>query len=195
MFFEKLKKYKVLLASGSKRRHELLKGLEINFEIISQNIDETYPKDLKKQEITNYLVKKKSSYLKKSLKKNELLITADTIVWFNNFPLEKPKDREEAFKMIQSLSNNSHEVISSVCISTNKTQKIINESTKVYFNKLSDDDILYYSSKSDVLDRAGSYGIQDYIGHLGISKIKGSYNNVLGFPTSLFCKTITQMKL
>ena len=145
MFFEKLKKYKVLLASGSKRRHELLKGLEINFEIVSQNIDETYPKDLKKQEITNYLVKKKSSYLKKSLKKNELLITADTIVWFNNFPLEKPKDRKEAFKMIQSLSNNSHEVISSVCISTNKTQKIINESTKVNFNKLSDDDILYYT--------------------------------------------------
>jgi len=93
------------------------------------------------------------------------------------------------------LRNNSHEVISSVCISTNKIQKIISETTKVYFNELSDDDITFYTSNYDVLDRAGSYGIQDYIGHLGVSKIEGCYNNVLGFPTSLFCKTINKMKL
>tara|TARA_B100000795_G_scaffold223665_1_gene178918 strand:+ start:532 stop:1119 length:588 start_codon:yes stop_codon:yes gene_type:complete len=195
MFFKKLEKYNVLLASGSKRRHELLNGLNVNFKLISQEIDESYPKELIKHEITDYLAIKKSDHLKKFLKKNELLITADTIVWFNSYPLEKPKNKNEAIKMIKLLRNNSHEVISSVCISTNKIQKIISETTKVYFNELSDDDITYYTSNYDVLDRAGSYGIQDYIGHLGVSKIEGCYNNVLGFPTSLFCKTINKMKL
>ena len=195
MFFKKLEKYNVLLASGSKRRHELLNGLNIDFKLISQEIDESYPKELIKHEITDYLAIKKSDHLKKFLKKNELLITADTIVWFNSYPLEKPKNKNEAIKMIKLLRNNSHEVISSVCISTNKIQKIISETTKVYFNELSDDDITYYTSNYDVLDRAGSYGIQDYIGHLGVSKIEGCYNNVLGFPTSLFCKTINKMKL
>jgi septum formation protein len=195
MFFKKLEKYNVLLASGSKRRHELLNGLNIDFKLISQEIDESYPKELMKHEITDYLAIKKSDHLKKFLKQNELLITADTIVWFNSCPLEKPKNKNEAIKMIKLLRNNSHEVISSVCISTNKIQKIISETTKVYFNELSDDDITYYTSNYDVLDRAGSYGIQDYIGHLGVSKIEGCYNNVLGFPTSLFCKTINKMKL
>jgi septum formation protein len=195
MFFKKLEKYEVLLASESKRRHELLNGLKVNFKYISQKANESYPEKLTKHEITDYLAKKKSSDLKKNLKKNELLITADTIVWFNNSPLEKPKNRNEAIKMIKYLSNNSHQVISSVCISTNKIQKIINESTKVYFDELSDNDIKYYASNYDVLDRAGSYGIQDYIGYLGISRIEGCYNNVLGFPTSLFCKTINKMKL
>ena len=195
MFFKKLEKYKVLLASRSKRRHELLNGLKVKFEFIAQEVDESYPEKLKKHEITDYLEKKKSIQLKKLLKKNELLITADTIVWFNNSALGKPKNRNEAVNMIKYLSNNSHEVISSVCISTNKTQTIINESTKVYFEKLSDNDTTYYASNYDVLDRAGSYGIQDYIGYLGISRIDGCYNNVLGFPTSLFCKTINKMKL
>jgi len=195
MFFKKLENYKVLLASGSKRRHELLNGLKVKFELISQEVDESYPEKLKKHEITDYLAKKKSIQLKKLLKKNELLITADTIVWFNNSALGKPKNRNEAVNMVKYLSDNFHEVISSVCISTNKTQTIIHESTKVYFEKLSDNDITYYASNYDVLDRAGSYGIQDYIGYLGISRIEGCYNNVLGFPTSLFCKTINKMKL
>lgn len=195
MFFKKLEKYKVLLASGSKRRHELLNGLKVKFEFIAQEVDESYPEKLNKHEITDYLAKKKSIQLKKLLKKNELLITADTIVWFNDSALGKPKNRNEAVNMIKYLNNNFHEVISSVCISTNKTQTIINESTKVYFEKLSNNDIAYYATNYDVLDRAGSYGIQDYIGYLGISRIEGCYNNVLGFPTSLFCKTINKMKL
>ena len=195
MFFKKLEKYKVLLASGSKRRHELLNGLKVKFEFIAQEVDESYPEKLNKHEITDYLAKKKSIQLKKLLKKNELLITADTIVWFNDSALGKPKNRNEAVNMIRYLSDNFHEVISSVCISTNKTQTIINESTKVYFEKLSNNDITYYATNYDVLDRAGSYGIQDYIGYLGISRIEGCYNNVLGFPTSLFCKTINKMKL
>ena len=195
MFFEKLKNYNVLLASGSKRRHELLNQLGVEFKIINQEIEESFSNELKCSEITDYLAKKKSSLLIKSLKKNDLLITSDTIVWHKNRALGKPKNRDEAFEMIKSLENSSHEVITSICISTIKSQVIVNEKTIVYFDNIDKNDLLYYTKKSDVLDRAGSYGIQDYIGHIGIKKIEGSYNNVLGFPTNLFVNTINSMIL
>ena len=195
MFFEKLKNYNVLLASSSKRRHELLNRLGIKFKIISQDIDESFSNELKSSAITDYLAKKKSSFLVKNLKKNDLLITSDTIVWHKNIALGKPKNRKEAFKMIKSLENTSHEVITSICISTVSFQVIVNEKTLVYFDSIDKNDLLYYTKTSDVLDRAGSYGIQDYIGHVGITKIEGSYNNVLGFPTNLFVKTIKSMNL
>mgnify|MGYP001177723064 FL=1 len=195
MFFEKLKNYNVLLASSSKRRHELLNKLGIEFKIVNQNIDESFSNELKSSNITDYLAKKKSSLLVKNLKKNDLLITSDTIVWHKNSALGKPKDRHEAFEMIKSLENSSHEVITSICISTNKIQVIVNEKTIVHFDIIDENDLLYYTKKSDVLDRAGSYGIQDYIGHIGIKKIEGSYSNVLGFPTNLFVKTIKSMNL
>ena len=195
MFFEKLKNYNVLLASGSKRRHELLNQLGVEFKIVNQEIEESFSNELKCSEITDYLAKKKSSLLIKSLKKNDLLITSDTIVWHKNRALGKPKNRDEAFEMIKSLENSSHEVITSICISTIKSQVIVNEKTLVFFDKIDKNDILYYTKTSDVLDRAGSYGIQDYIGHIGIKKIKGSYSNVLGFPTNLFVNTINSMNL
>ena len=195
MFFEKLKNYNVLLASGSKRRHELLNQLGVEFKIVNQEIEESFSHELKYSEITDYLAKKKSSLLIKSLKKNDLLITSDTIVWHKNRALGKPKNRDEAFEMIKSLENSSHEVITSICISTIKSQVIVNEKTLVFFDKIDKNDLLYYTKTSDVLDRAGSYGIQDYIGHIGIKKIKGSYSNVLGFPTNLFVNTINSMNL
>ena len=195
MFFEKLKNYNVLLASGSKRRHELLNQLGVEFKIVNQEIEESFSNELKCSEITDYLAKKKSSLLIKSLKKNDLLITSDTIVWHKNRALGKPKNRDEAFEMIKSLENSSHEVITSICISTIKSQVIVNEKTLVFFDKIDKNDLLYYTKTSDVLDRAGSYGIQDYIGHIGIKKIKGSYSNVLGFPTNLFVNTINSMNL
>ena len=195
MFFEKLKNYNVLLASSSKRRHELLNQLGVEFKIINQEIEESFSNELKCSEITDYLAKKKSSLLIKSLKKNDLLITSDTIVWHKNRALGKPKNRDEAFEMIKSLENSSHEVITSICISTIKSQVIVNEKTLVFFDKIDKNDLLYYTKTSDVLDRAGSYGIQDYIGHIGIKKIKGSYSNVLGFPTNLFVNTINSMNL
>jgi septum formation protein len=133
--------------------------------------------------------------LVKNLKKNELLITSDTIVWHNDKALGKPKNRTEAFKMIKSLENSSHEVITSICISTLSFQVIVNEKTLVYFDSIDENDLLYYTKTHDVLDRAGGYGIQDYIGHIGIKKIEGSYSNVLGFPTNLFVKTINSMNL
>ncbi|MDG1973900.1 MAG: Maf family nucleotide pyrophosphatase [Flavobacteriaceae bacterium] len=195
MFFENLKNYNVLLASNSKRRHELLNQLGVQFKIINQEVNESFSNDLKSSMITDYLAKKKSSKLVKSLKKNDLLITSDTIVWHKNIALGKPKNRTEAFKMIKSLENSSHEVITSLCISTVNFQVIVNEKTLVFFDSIDDNDLLYYTKTSDVLDRAGSYGIQDYIGHVGITKIEGSYNNVLGFPTNLFVKTIKSMNL
>ena len=195
MFFEKLKNYNVLLASGSKRRHELLNQLGVEFKIINQDIDESFSNELKCSEITDYLAKKKSSLLIKNLKKNDLLITSDTIVWYKNRALGKPKNRDEAFEMIKSLENSSHEVITSICISTIKSQVIVNEKTLVFFDNIDKNDLLYYTKTSDVLDRAGSYGIQDYIGHIGIKKIQGSYSNVLGFPTNLFVNTINSMNL
>ena len=195
MFFEKLKNYNVLLASGSKRRHELLNQLGVEFKIVNQEIEESFSHELKYSEITDYLAKKKSSILIKSLKKNDLLITSDTIVWHKNRALGKPKNRDEAFEMIKSLENSSHEVITSICISTIKSQVIVNEKTLVFFDNIDKNDLLYYTKTSDVLDRAGSYGIQDYIGHIGIKKIQGSYSNVLGFPTNLFVNTINSMNL
>jgi len=195
MFFEKLKNYNVLLASGSKRRHELLNQLGVKFKIVNQDVEESFSNDLRCSEITDYLAKKKSSLLVEKLKKNDLLITSDTIVWHKNRALGKPKNRDEAFEMIKSLENSSHEVITSICISTIKSQVIVNEKTLVFFDKIDKNDLLYYTKTSDVLDRAGSYGIQDYIGHIGIKKIKGSYSNVLGFPTNLFVNTINSMNL
>ena len=195
MFFEKLKNYNVLLASNSKRRHELLNQLGVEFKIINQEIEESFSNELKCSEITDYLAKKKSSLLIKSLKKNDLLITSDTIVWHKNRALGKPKNRDVAFEMIKSLENSSHEVITSICISTIKSQVIVNEKTLVFFDNIDKNDLLYYTKTSDVLDRAGSYGIQDYIGHIGIKKIQGSYSNVLGFPTNLFVNTINSMNL
>ena len=195
MFFEKLKNYNVLLASNSKRRHELLNQLGVEFKIISQDINESFSNKLKSSAITDYLAKKKSSLLVEKLKKNDLLITSDTIVWHKNRSLGKPKNRDEAFEMIKSLENSSHEVITSICISTIKSQVIVNEKTLVFFDNIDKNDLLYYTKTSDVLDRAGSYGIQDYIGHIGIKKIQGSYNNVLGFPTNLFVNTINSMNL
>ena len=195
MFFEKLKNYNVLLASGSKRRHELLNQLGVEFKIVNQDVEESFSNDLRCSEITDYLAKKKSSLLVEKLKKNDLLITSDTIVWHKNRALGKPKNRDEAFEMIKSLENSSHEVITSICISTIKSQVIVNEKTLVFFDKIDKNDLLYYTKTSDVLDRAGSYGIQDYIGHIGIKKIKGSYSNVLGFPTNLFVNTINSMNL
>ena len=195
MFFEKLKSFNVLLASNSKRRHELLNQLGVEFKVINQDIDESFSNELKSNMITDYLAKKKSSLLVENLKKNDLLITSDTIVWHKNSALGKPKNRIEAFKMIKSLENSSHEVITSICISTVNFQVIVNEKTLVFFDSIDENDLLYYTKTSDVLDRAGSYGIQDYIGHIGIKKIEGSYSNVLGFPTNLFVKTINSLKL
>ena len=183
MLRDKLKGCKIILASGSPRRQQFLKDLDIDFEIRLKDIEEIYPESLKAEEITNYLAELKAKAFEGELQKNELLITSDTIVWMNNEALGKPKDYDDAFTILKKLADATHEVITSVCFTTNTTTETIFEITKVTFSKLSDDAIHYYLENYKPFDKAGAYGIQDWIGLIGISKIEGSYTNVVGLPT------------
>ncbi|PZX94496.1 septum formation protein Maf [Flavobacterium aquariorum] len=183
MLKEKLKKYKLILASGSPRRQQFFKDLDLDFEIRLKEIEEVFPPELKAEEITNYLAQLKASAFEGELQNNEILITSDTIVWHNNCPLGKPKDHHDAFEILKSLSNATHEVITSVCFKTNLSTNLIYETTKVTFNALTDEAILYYLENYKPYDKAGAYGIQEWIGFIGVSKIEGSYANVMGMPT------------
>lgn len=177
---ENLNKYKIILGSNSPRRKELLKGLDIDFEIITNNIDEAYPVGMDGTGIPVFLAKKKAeSY---NIKENNLIITADTIVWFNNRIYEKPADRAEAKRMLQALSGNMHQVITGVCIKTSEKTKTFHVTSNVYFSQFSDDEIDYYLEHYKPYDKAGSYGIQEWIGYIGVERIEGSYYNVMGLP-------------
>lgn len=183
MLRNKLKKYILILASGSPRRQQFFKDLDLDFEIRLKEIEEIYPPELKAHEITNYLAELKAGAFEGELNPNEILITSDTIVWHNNRALGKPKDEQDAFEILKSLSNATHEVITSVCFKTNEKVEILHEITKVTFNELSDESIRYYLENYKPYDKAGSYGIQEWIGFIGVSKIEGSYANVMGMPT------------
>ncbi len=183
MLREQLKKYRLILASGSPRRQQFFKDLDLDFEIRLKEIEEIYPQELKAHEITNYLAELKASAFEGELQTNEILITSDTIVWYKNKALGKPKNEQDAFQILKSLSNATHEVITSVCFKTNKKLEVLYEITKVTFNELSDEAIWYYLENYKPYDKAGAYGIQEWIGFVGVSKIEGSYANVMGMPT------------
>jgi len=183
MLKNKLAPYRIILASGSPRRQQFFKDLDLDFEIRLKEIEEVFPNTLKGEEITNYLSILKANAFESELQDNELLITSDTIVWHKNCPLGKPKDAEEAFEILKSLSNSTHEVITSVCFKTKDKTEVISETTKVTFNALSDEAIHYYLDNYQPFDKAGAYGIQEWIGFIGVSKIEGSYTNVMGMPT------------
>ncbi len=191
MLQEKLHNRNVILASQSPRRQELLKGLNIDFEIQIKSVEENYSKELKREEITNYLAQLKASVFT-NVKNQDLIITSDTIVWFENKPLEKPENKEQAFKMLQKLSGKMHEVITSVCLTSLEKQKIEYAITKVFFKEFSEDEITYYVSHFKPFDKAGSYGIQDWLGFVGVEKIEGSYSNVMGLPTHLVYKMLNE---
>ncbi|MBI9068118.1 MAG: septum formation protein Maf [Salinivirgaceae bacterium] len=173
--------YKIILASNSPRRQNLLRELELDFEIKTKNIEEKYPPELVKEEIPLYLSKLKAEAFG-ILDDHELLITADTIVWVNNHILEKPIDAKDALRMLEILSDNKHTVYTGVCLKTNNKQKTFWASTDVYFRKLEKEEIEFYVHKYKPFDKAGSYGIQEWIGYIGIEKINGSYFNVMGLP-------------
>lgn len=184
MPFNKLNNKKIILASGSPRRQQFFKDLGLDFEIKLREIDESYPNELQAEEIAIFISEKKASAFN-NLAKSEVLVTSDTIVWINGKALGKPKDSEDAKNMLRELSGNVHEVITAFTLKT--SEKIISDfaSTKVFFNELTDEEINYYVDKFKPLDKAGSYGIQEWIGLIGISKIEGSYNNVVGLPVDL----------
>ena len=170
-------------------KQQFFKDLGIDFKIDVKSVEEIYPDHLNGNEITDYLAKLKASAFT-DLKNDEILITSDTIVWHNNKALGKPKDLIEAAAMIASFSNQTHEVITSVCFTTPYQTKTIHNTTKVTFKELSDKEIAYYVNTFNPLDKAGAYGIQEWIGLIGISKIEGSYYTVMGLPTHLVYETL-----
>ena len=181
----KISEYNIILASKSPRRQELLSNLDIKFllaDII--NVDETYPSNLVGGDIPLYLSKLKSKAYISSLKHNDILITADTIVWLNNKALNKPINRDDAIQMLTDLSGVSHSVYTGVSLtSTSNTTSFVSE-TEVFFKELSVQEIIYYVDTYKPYDKAGAYGIQEWIGYIGIEKIVGSYFNVMGLPVN-----------
>lgn len=183
MILENLKKYQITLASNSPRRKELLSGLNLDYKVkILPDIDETYPDTLKGEDIPLYIARKKAEAYKSIMSKNELIITADTIVYTDGEVLGKPKDEADARRMLHALSGRSHQVITGVCITTSRFQRSFASVTEVTFDTLTDEEIDFYISTYNPMDKAGAYGIQEWIGFIGVSKLNGSYFNVMGLP-------------
>jgi septum formation protein len=189
MLKQKLNNFNVILASGSPRRQQFFRDLDIDFSIQLKEIEEIYPENLKGVAITDYLSNLKSDAFS-TLNDKDLLITSDTIVWLEDKALGKPKDAKEAFTMLRAMSGKKHEVITSVCIKSNSFRKIVNDITSVTFKELSDDEIHYYINNYKPFDKAGAYGIQEWIGFIGIDKIAGSYFNVVGLPVHKLYKEL-----
>ncbi|WP_282111479.1 Maf family nucleotide pyrophosphatase [Maribacter stanieri] len=193
MLKNKLKDYHLILASGSPRRHLFFKDMELDFEIRIKSVDEIYPTDLKGAEISDYLAKLKAEVFKLELKPKDILITSDTVVWYNNESLAKAIDSEEAESMLKKMSGEWHQVITSVCFTTNERQIIQHSITEVKFKELSIEEIRHYIKEYQPFDKAGAYGIQEWLGLIGIEQIKGSYTNVVGLPTQLVYETLSKL--
>jgi len=178
------KKYNIILGSASPRRKELLSDINLKFSIQTSNEEETFSCSLIEEEIAEFLAKQKSKFLSEKLQQNDLLITADTIVSFNNELLNKPKNKKEAFETLSKISKNTHKVITGVCLKSKNKEIIFSVTTMVTFKELSENEIYHYINKYNPYDKAGAYGIQDWIGKIGINSINGSYTNVVGLPIS-----------
>jgi septum formation protein len=174
--------YKIILASKSPRRRELLKGLDLPFEVITHKVDEIFPDGLPMEEIPVYLAKLKAEPFISEVSDDTLVITADTIVWIDGEVLGKPNDYEHAAEMLRKLSGKKHVVVTGVCLTTKKKQVAFSSSTDVWFKNLTDKEIDYYLKNYHPYDKAGSYGVQEWIGYIAIESIEGSYFNVMGLP-------------
>lgn len=192
MYKDTLAQFDIVLASASPRRQELLKLMGIPFRIEVKPIDETYPSDLQDVEITDFLAKSKAEAFG-ALNKNQMVICSDTIVWHRNQALGKPENLEEAKALLQQISGEMHSVYTSVCIRCNDKTHIINDVTKVFFAKLTASEMDYYVQTYRPLDKAGAYGIQEWIGIIGVQRIEGSYHNVMGLPTQKLHQFFTNL--
>ena len=180
---DNLNKYKVVLASNSPRRKELLSGLGIEYTVRTMpDVDESFPDSLKGEEIPAYIANEKAKAYQSIMKKDELVITADTIVWIDGQVLGKPETKMEAVNMLKTLSGRKHQVITGVCLTTIEWQKSFTATTDVTFAELTDEEIEYYVHHYSPMDKAGAYGVQEWIGFIGVQKIDGSYFNVMGLP-------------
>ncbi len=193
MLKEKLKDYNIILASASPRRQQFFKELNLDFEIRLKPVEENFPKHLMGSEITDFLAELKAEPFKNELSTGNILVTSDTIVWHEGKAMGKPVDAAQALEMIQSLCGKTHEVITSVCLTTPEKSKTVNSVTRVSFSELSKDEIMYYINEYRPFDKAGAYGIQEWIGLIGIDHIEGSYFNVVGLPTNLVYKTLLKI--
>lgn len=176
---------KIILASKSPRRRELLNGLGIEFEIRTKDTDESYPDSLEPVEVAGYLSGKKAQAFSGELKSGELIITSDTIVVLNGEILGKPNDKKEAIQILQKLSGKKHQVFTAVTLMDDRKMQTFTDMTEVFFKHLSNDEIEYYVSQHQPLDKAGAYGIQEWIGFIAVEKIEGSYFTVMGLPVHL----------
>ena len=192
MLKEKLKDFNIILASGSPRRHHFFNELGIDYTIDVRAVDEIFPQTLQGAEITDYLARLKASAFN-DLKPNDLLITADTIVWKSGRAINKPEDRQHAIGMLQELSGNRHEVFTSVGFTGKDFQIVVNDRTSVWFRDLSLEEIEFYLDTCQPFDKAGSYGIQDWLGYIGIERLEGCFFNVMGLPTRLVYKTLIEI--
>lgn len=186
--------YHIILASNSPRRRELLSGLGLDYEVRTlPGIDESYPETLPGEEIPVYISSQKASAYLDELKENELLITADTIVWLDGRVLGKPSDEEDACQMLRALSGKTHQVITGVTLATTTFQKSFASVSQVTFATLSDEEIKYYISHYHPMDKAGSYGVQEWIGFIGVERIEGSYFNVMGLPVQRLYRELKEI--
>ena len=192
MLREKLSNYNLILASGSPRRQHFFKELDVPFTIVIKEVNEIYPDHLKGVQITDYLADLKSKRFN-NLQTNDLLITSDTIVWFKEKAIGKPINKNDAFNMLKKMSGKEHDVYTSVSIKGKTFQKIFNDKTSVEFEEFTNEEINYYLTKFAPFDKAGSYGIQDWIGLIGVKKITGRYFNVMGLPVHKLYKELLKI--
>tara|TARA_R110001632_G_scaffold67377_1_gene158218 strand:+ start:2872 stop:3456 length:585 start_codon:yes stop_codon:yes gene_type:complete len=192
MLRKKLSNYNLILASGSPRRQGFFEQLDVPFTIQLKEVEEIYPEHLKAAEITDYLADLKSKAFT-DLQENDLLITSDTIVWFEGKAIGKPKDQEDAFNMLKAMSGKQHTVYTSVSIKSSSFQKIVHDETIVEFEEFTEEEINYYLENFKPYDKAGSYGIQEWIGLVGVKKITGSYFNVMGLPVHKLYKELLKI--
>lgn len=190
MIIDKLNEYRIILASRSPRRQQLLYELGLKFDIIVEDYDETYPECLSGDEIARHVAYEKAAMFSNKLTDNQIVIAADTIVWCNNKVLGKPFTREDAIAILKEISGNTHEVITGVSLRSKTKEMTFTESTKVTFEAFSEDEIFYYIDNFKPFDKAGAYGIQEWIGIIACSHIEGSYFNVVGLPVQRLYKEL-----
>ncbi|MDX1601775.1 MAG: Maf-like protein [Salinimicrobium sediminis] len=193
MLQEKLKDHHIILASGSPRRQQFFRDLGLDFEIRLKPIEEKFPSELGGVEITNYLAELKAAAFEGELSTGDILVTSDTIVWHGGRALEKPADPAQALQMLKELSGKTHEVITSVCFMTSEKLRTVHAITRVTFSRLEEDEIRFYIDNFRPFDKAGAYGIQEWIGLIGVEHIEGSYFNVVGLPTHLVYQTLREI--
>ena len=191
---DNLKKFNIVLASNSPRRKELMSGLGVDYVVKTlPDVDQSYPDTLQGEEIPAYISREKAEAYQSMIEPDELLITADTIVWMNGEVLGKPKDREDAIRMLRKLSGASHQVITGVCLTTKGWQNSFTVTTDVTFAVLSEEEIVYYVDKYSPMDKAGAYGVQEWIGFIGVESISGSYYNVMGLPVQKLYRELIKL--